>query len=271
MDTHLQLEHRHTGEWLRIRRVRDRDQVVLEIEGGVPPHAQGPPLHIHIGQREEGVVLRGVQSGRVGARTVTIRAGEPACFPANVSHRWWNDGDEPLVFKGRAIPATVRRRLSNPSRTSAMGSLADRAVAPHALEPSIPGLSGCPPKELISLFQQSSIRLPRISTRREQSCAVESLKTMNQHRAVRLIEHVLPHFDNGVGRDSNEVPIEGGMMKLAQREAVGNGRHAERIRIRHDMRGLEQFVAFEPAHRTVMLIGANDALAKLRLIQPLPE
>jgi mannose-6-phosphate isomerase-like protein (cupin superfamily) len=106
MGAHLQLEKRDTGEWLRLRRVRDRDQVVLEIEGGVPPHGKGPPLHIHVGQREEGVVLRGVQSGRVGARTVTIRAGEPAVFPAGVPHRWWNDGDEPLVFKGRAVPAT---------------------------------------------------------------------------------------------------------------------------------------------------------------------
>jgi len=105
MDTHLQIEQRRTGEWLRLRRIRDRGQVVLEMEGGVPPHGKGPPLHIHVGQREEGVVVRGVLSGRVGARTVTLKAGEPGVFPAGVPHRWWNDGDEPLRFKGRAIPA----------------------------------------------------------------------------------------------------------------------------------------------------------------------
>lgn len=80
MDTHLQLAHRHTGEWLRLRRIRDGGQVVLEMEGGLPPHGKGPPLHIHIGQREEGVVVSGVLSGRVGARTVTVRAGEAAPF-----------------------------------------------------------------------------------------------------------------------------------------------------------------------------------------------
>jgi len=105
MNTHLLLENRHTGEWLRLRRVREGDQVVLEMEGGIPPHREGPPLHIHVGQREEGVVVRGRLRGRVGARAVTISAGEAALFPAGVPHRWWNDGDEPLVFKGKAVPA----------------------------------------------------------------------------------------------------------------------------------------------------------------------
>jgi len=106
MDTLLLLENRHTGEWLRLRRVREGDQVVLEIEGGIPPHCEGPPLHIHVCQREEGVVARGILSGRVGGGGVTFSAGEAALFPAGVPHRWWNDGDEPLTFRGRAVPAT---------------------------------------------------------------------------------------------------------------------------------------------------------------------
>ena len=56
-------------------------------------------------QHEEGAVLSGVLSGRVGGRTVTFRAGEQLVFPAGVPHSWWNDGDEPLRFKGRAAPA----------------------------------------------------------------------------------------------------------------------------------------------------------------------
>ena len=105
MDTHLQIENRHTGETLRLRRIRDRGQVVLEMEGHLPPHRAGPPLHVHVIEHEEGAVVSGVLSGRVGGRTVTIRAGEPCVFPAGVPHRWWNDGDEPLRFKGRAVPA----------------------------------------------------------------------------------------------------------------------------------------------------------------------
>jgi mannose-6-phosphate isomerase-like protein (cupin superfamily) len=105
MDTLLQLENRQTGEWLRLRRIHEPGQVVLEIEGGLPPHRDGPPMHIHLNQHEEGVVLSGVLSGRVGTRTVISRVGEACVFPAGVPHRWWNDGDEPLIFKGRAVPA----------------------------------------------------------------------------------------------------------------------------------------------------------------------
>jgi Cupin domain len=78
---------------------------VLEIEGGVPPRGEGPPMHIHVNQVEEGVVLSGVLAARVGARTITVGPGEPAVFPRGVPHRWWNAGDEPLVSKGRAVPA----------------------------------------------------------------------------------------------------------------------------------------------------------------------
>jgi mannose-6-phosphate isomerase-like protein (cupin superfamily) len=105
MSTALKLENRHTGELLCLRRVREDAQIVLEIEGGVPPHGEGPPLHVHLRQCEEGTVVAGVLTGRVGDRAVVVRAGEPAVFPAGVPHSWWNEADQPLSFKGRAIPA----------------------------------------------------------------------------------------------------------------------------------------------------------------------
>jgi quercetin dioxygenase-like cupin family protein len=105
METHLTLENRHTGEWLHLRRVREQGVDVLELEGGVPPHGEGPPEHVHVGQVEEGYVVSGVLTATVADRRVTIQAGESAVFPADVPHRWWNEGDEPLTFKGRAIPA----------------------------------------------------------------------------------------------------------------------------------------------------------------------
>jgi mannose-6-phosphate isomerase-like protein (cupin superfamily) len=105
MSSHLQLENRHTGEVLRLRRVRVGGDTILELEGGVPPKGKGPPLHVHLAQREEGRVLEGVLSGVVGDRQVTVKTGESAVFLAGVPHRWWNDGDEPLTFKGRVVPA----------------------------------------------------------------------------------------------------------------------------------------------------------------------
>jgi quercetin dioxygenase-like cupin family protein len=105
MPNSLQLDNRHTGETLGLRRVRVGGAVVLDIEGGVPPKGTGPPLHVHLAQREEGVVLGGVLSGLVGRQRVTVHTGESSVFPAGVPHRWWNDGDEPLTFTGRVVPA----------------------------------------------------------------------------------------------------------------------------------------------------------------------
>ena len=105
MDAYLQIDNRHTGEWLRLRRVREHGVEVLELEGGVPPGGEGPPEHIHFGQVEEGFVVSGALTASVDGKRVTLRAGESTVLPADVPHRWWNEGDEPLVFKGRAIPA----------------------------------------------------------------------------------------------------------------------------------------------------------------------
>src|ERR1041384_7836160 len=105
METHLRLDNRHTGEWLHLRRVREDGVEVVEVEGGVPPYGEGPPEHVHVGQAEEGSVVSGVLTASVNGTRVTVRAGESAVFPADVPHRWWNQDAEPLVFKGRVIPA----------------------------------------------------------------------------------------------------------------------------------------------------------------------
>ena len=106
MDNFLQLENRHTGEILRIRRTRDADgQIVLAIEGSLPPRSSGPPPHAHFHQREEGVVKAGTLGARLGKQTIRVSAGGTAVFPPGVVHSWWNAGDDLLELTGRAIPA----------------------------------------------------------------------------------------------------------------------------------------------------------------------
>ena len=64
----LIIENRHNGERLAMRRVKRGDEVWLELKGSLPPHRQGPPLHIHVAEDEEGVVkfcmLSAVLNGR---------------------------------------------------------------------------------------------------------------------------------------------------------------------------------------------------------------
>jgi mannose-6-phosphate isomerase-like protein (cupin superfamily) len=105
-DKCLNLENRHTGEILRLRRLRDADgQTVLAIDGSLPPGMSGPPLHVHFHQREEGLVKAGSLGARIGNEKIIVPAGKISVFPAGVVHTWWNAGDDLLELSGRAIPA----------------------------------------------------------------------------------------------------------------------------------------------------------------------
>jgi hypothetical protein len=106
MDKFLKLELRHTGEVLRMRRERDAEgQIVLILDGSLPPGTSGPPAHVHFHQREEGTVKAGSLGARLGKETVRVPAGGSAVFPAGIVHAWWNAGDDVLEMSGRAVPA----------------------------------------------------------------------------------------------------------------------------------------------------------------------
>lgn len=93
MDNFLRLENRRNGEILRMRRVRAPEgQIVLMIEGTLPPRANGPPLHVHFLEQEEGIVKAGTLGAQVGRETVTVPAGGTVVLPAGVPHGWWNTG-----------------------------------------------------------------------------------------------------------------------------------------------------------------------------------
>lgn len=106
MEKFLQLERRHTGEILRLRRVRNATgQIILYIDGSLPPHADGPPPHIHFHQVEEVAVKAGTLGARIGNKTTQVPAGGSATFPAGTVHTWWNAGDNLLELSGHATPA----------------------------------------------------------------------------------------------------------------------------------------------------------------------
>ena len=100
----LTLSNRHTGEVLRMRRTVQDGELCLELEGSLPAHKNGPPLHIHYREHEEGRVTSGTLSAEVDGRRLQIEAGGVASLPAGLPHRWWNDGDQPLMFGGITRP-----------------------------------------------------------------------------------------------------------------------------------------------------------------------
>lgn len=102
----LKLENRHTGEILRVRRVRDSEgQWVILLDGSLPPGKDGPPRHIHFVETESGRVTSGTLGARVGDKEIVVPAGGSALFPAGTTHAWWNAGQDLLEFNGEASPA----------------------------------------------------------------------------------------------------------------------------------------------------------------------
>ena len=101
----LVLEVRHTGERLVLHRARDsRGVEELYLAGSLPPHREGPPLHIHAFEDEHGEVVSGTLAAMLDGKTLSIPAGGSARFPKGRAHRWWNAGDDELVFRGVATP-----------------------------------------------------------------------------------------------------------------------------------------------------------------------
>jgi len=106
VDTFVTIQNRHTGEILRLSRVRDaQGQIVLKLDGSLPPGTSGPPLHVHFHEREEGTVRAGTLGAHVGKEKIVVRTGGTAAFAAGSLHKWWNAGDDVLEFSGYAIPA----------------------------------------------------------------------------------------------------------------------------------------------------------------------
>jgi mannose-6-phosphate isomerase-like protein (cupin superfamily) len=98
------LANKHTGEILAIRRVKRGNQIWLEINGSMPPGPIGPPMHVHYAELEEATVTSGTLAAIVDGREVRVVAGGHAAFPPGSVHRWWNGGEETLVFGGYARP-----------------------------------------------------------------------------------------------------------------------------------------------------------------------
>ena len=83
----LMIENRHSGERLAMRRVKRGDEVWLELKGSLPPHRQGPPLHIHGAEDEDGVVRSGTLSAVLNGRRFTAGSVPSRIEPPVVERR----------------------------------------------------------------------------------------------------------------------------------------------------------------------------------------
>lgn len=95
-----------------LRRARDaQGQIVLFLDGSLPPGTSGPPLHIHFHEHEHGVVKAGKLGAQVGTEKFVVPTGGTVDLPAGRLHRWWNAGDDLLEFSGHVVPVDLDRFL----------------------------------------------------------------------------------------------------------------------------------------------------------------
>jgi len=81
------LNNRHTGECLQLRRIVRDGTMCLELRGTLPPRQDGPPLHVHYYEHEEGTVVAGTLSAEVDGRQLQVEAGGTAVLPAGSVER----------------------------------------------------------------------------------------------------------------------------------------------------------------------------------------
>jgi len=94
----LVVENRHTGERLALRRVMRDGQLCLELKGTLPPRQEGPPLHIHHVEIEEGRVIAGtLDSGPPGR--------PPIFYMAHLA--WRHRRTQTVLFAPRWLQAVL--------------------------------------------------------------------------------------------------------------------------------------------------------------------
>jgi len=72
--------------------------------------------------------------------------------------------------------------------------------------------------------------------------AASALQPVAQHGTVGLVHDVASHFDDEVRPDAQEVPVEGRVVQLAERETVRDDRLPLRMPVRQDVSCVEQLL-----------------------------
>jgi mannose-6-phosphate isomerase-like protein (cupin superfamily) len=99
------IDNGHGEEITFVKRVQSSEGDYLEIENLVQP-GSGPPMHVHHRQAESLTIVNGKMATQVlGEEPVFHTEGETAVFEAGVPHKFWNNGDKPLLCRGWVKPA----------------------------------------------------------------------------------------------------------------------------------------------------------------------
>ena len=95
---------------------------------------------------------------------------------------------------------------------------------------------------------------------------MDLLEPDHQHRPVMLVQDGLADLDRVVGPDCEEQAVEGGVVQLAERDAVADNRFALGVAIGSDVRSVEQFLVVQAAQGTSLLVRPDDPFTEHDLV-----
>ncbi|MDX6536763.1 MAG: hypothetical protein QOD37_1104 [Gaiellales bacterium] len=103
----------------------------VELMCTVRPGGFVAAAHIHPSQSEEFTTVEGTLDLRVGRNRMRLEAGESALVEPGVPHRFWNDGDQPVVFRCVVRPALQFESLIETMFTLAAEGRTNRKGMPN--------------------------------------------------------------------------------------------------------------------------------------------
>jgi hypothetical protein len=93
------------------------------------------------------------------------------------------------------------------------------------------------------------------------------LQAVTQHRSIDLFQNVSTDLDEKLGCDPKDMTVEGGVMQLAQSDAIWNHWLTTRVPVGKNVRRLQQLRVTQMADRAVLPICAQNTLAEGLLMQ----
>ncbi|MFI2365124.1 cupin domain-containing protein [Promicromonospora sp. NPDC019610] len=94
-----------------LRSAEESSDASVETEVVLKAGGQGPPLHMHTGFEETFTTAQGVLWFDIGEqRAVQLSARQSVVVPIGLAHRYYNGGDQPVVFRFVARPGAAYER-----------------------------------------------------------------------------------------------------------------------------------------------------------------
>ena len=94
-----------------LKTAADTNGEYVLIELSAAPGAVVAAAHVHPNQTETFEILRGTLGAKVGGKQLEAKAGDVLVVEPRVSHKWWNAGEDELVFRCEVRPALQFERM----------------------------------------------------------------------------------------------------------------------------------------------------------------